>query len=127
MSDISKISVDEVTYNIKDANARQSQQELLGRLGTLAYKNEATGTMTPAGIVTAPNVDVVPTTKTVKIVKSAGTLPSWSANVNDETLSFTFSAGALTTTSNQTVVTGISDVTASTPIFSGSSSTVIVS
>lgn len=127
MADISKISVNETTYDIKDASARGSVTTLQGSLGSLAYKNEASGTFTPAGTVSAPTVTVSPATKSVKVVNSAGTLPTWSANVSEETLSFAFTAGALTTTTNQTVVTGITDASATAPAFSGTSGTVTVS
>lgn len=127
MADISKISVNSETYNIKDATARGSVSDLEGSLGTLAFKSEASGTMTPVGTVTAPTINVSPTTSNVKVVNSVGSLPSWGANVSEETLSFSFSEGSLPTTNNQTVVTGIADATATAPIFSGTQTTVTVS
>lgn len=127
MADFSKISVNGNTYNIKDASARNSLNALRESLGSLAYKNEATGTFTPEGSVTAPTITVSPATKSVKVVDSAGTLPAWSATVSEETLSFDFNAGSLPTTTDQTVVTGITDATSSAPVFSGTSGTVNVS
>lgn len=127
MADISKISVNDQTYNIKDATARQEQTELEASLGALAFKNEASGNFTPSGSVSAPTVTVSPTTKNVKVVNSVGSLPSWSANVSEETLAFTFSAGALPTTNNETVVTGIADASASQPVFTGTQGNVSVS
>ena len=127
MPDISKISVNDTTYDIKDAIARGDLTTLQALLGALAYKNDATGSVTAAGTVTAPTINVNPSTKTIKAVNSAGTLPSWSAAVSGEILSFSWSAGALTTTNNETVVTGIADATATTPVFSGTAVSVTVS
>lgn len=127
MPDISKISVNEQTYDIKDASARENISTLGASLGDLAYKNSASGTVTAAGTITAPTISVNPSTTTIKAVNNAGTLPSWSASVSSEILSFDWSAGTLTTTSNKTVVTGIADATASTPVFSGSAVSVTVS
>lgn len=127
MADISKISVNDVTYDIKDASARGQVVELVGQLGDLAYKDSASGSYTPAGTVTAPTVSVTPSSMTLKHINNAGSLPSWSANVSEETLSFNFSAGALPTTQNHTVLTGITDATATAPVFSGTAGTVTVS
>ena len=127
MADVSKISINETTYDIKDATARGDLTTLQASLGALAYKNDATGSVTAAGTVTAPTINVNPATKTIKAVNSAGTLPAWSATVSGEILSFSWNAGTLTTTKNETVVTGISDATASTPVFSGSAVSVTVS
>lgn len=123
---ISKITVADNTYDIKDATARGSVTTLEGRLGGFAFVNEGTGSVTPSGTVTAPTVTVTPSSKSVKVVNNAGTLPSWGASVSNETLTFSWSAGALTTTSNQTVLTGITDATATQPVFSGTASTVTV-
>lgn len=127
MADISKISVNEDTYDIKDAAARGDLTSLTASLGALAYKNDASGSVTAAGTVTAPTINVSPSTATIKAVNNAGTLPNWSASVSNEILSFSWSAGSLTTTTNKTVVTGIADATASTPVFSGTAVSVTVS
>lgn len=127
MADISKISVNEQTYDIKDANARGSITTLEGQLGDLAYKDSASGSYTPAGSVTAPTVNVTPSSMSLKHIKNTGSLPSWGANVSEEVLSFSFSAGSLPTTENHTVLTGITDATATAPVFSGTAGTVTVS
>lgn len=126
MSDISKISVNDVTYDIKDATARGSMTELEGRLGSLAYLNEASGTFTPSGTVTAPTITVTPSSTTVKGLDNAGTLPTWSANVSSETLSFSFTAGSLPSGTDKTVLTGITDATSTAPVFSGTQGTITV-
>ena len=127
MADISKISVNNETYDIKDANARGSVSDLSASLGTLAFQNSASGSITPSGTVTAPTISVSPTTASVKVIKSVGSLPNWGANVSEETLSFSFNEGSLPVTNNQTVVTGIADANATAPVFSGTQTTVIVS
>lgn len=126
MPDVSKINVNDTVYDIKDAVARADHATLEGQLGDLAYKNSASGSFTPAGSVSAPAITITPTTEVVKGVNAVGTLPSWSASVADETLSFTFNAGALPTTKNSTVMTGASAASAQ-PTFTGTAGTVTVS
>lgn len=87
-------------------------------LGDLSEKNSAEGTYTPAGAVSIS--EGADTTTTVASVKTAGTLPSFS--IEEETL--VFSAGALPTTENKTVVTASGMRTAS---FSGTEATITVS
>lgn len=127
MADISKISVGESTYDIKDATARGSVEELETSLGSLAFKDSASGSFTPSGTVSVPTITVSPTTKSVKVVNTTGVLPTWSASVSEETLSFAFTQGAMPTTNTETVVTGIADATSSRPTFSGTAGTVSVS
>lgn len=82
-------------------------------LGDLAFKDSATGSFTPSGSIT-------PTTATVNSITAVGSLPTWSASVTNEVLSFSFSQGSLPTKgANQTVMTGAS--------FSGTAGTVSVS
>lgn len=50
-------------------------------LGALAYKNSATGSYTPAGSVSKPDVDVTPTTATIKEVDQAGSVTGGTANI----------------------------------------------
>ena len=50
-------------------------------LGALAYKSSAEATYTPAGSVSKPDVDVTPTTATIKEVDQAGSVTAGSANV----------------------------------------------
>ena len=99
-------------------------------LGDLAFKDSASGSFTPAGSVTvnaytpegsvsAPTITVTPSTDTVNSITAVGTLPTWSASVTNEVLSFSFSQGTLPTKgANQTVLTGAS-ATASAPTFRG--------
>lgn len=61
-----------------------------------------TANYTPSGTVT-----VVPSNTTVKQVSNVGTLPSWSSSVANEILTFSWNQGTLPTTSDKTVVGGI--------------------
>lgn len=90
----------------------------IGNLGALAYKDSASGSITPSGSV---SVSVTPSTDTVNSIEDIGTLPSFNA-INDTLF---FNTGTLPTKgTTQTVVTGISSATGS---FSGTADTVTVS
>lgn len=98
-----------------------------GSLGSLAFKDSATGSFTPSGTISQPTTTVTLTEDTVNSVSSVGTLADWSATVTNETLSFSFTQGSLPTTAQKTVATGVSSVTTSTPTFTGTLDTVTVS
>lgn len=118
-----------------------------GSLGGLAFKDSASASYTPAGVVSqptftgtkatisanytpagtvaAPTVTVTANTASIKPFGSAGTLPSFTASVSGETLSLSFSAGTLPTAGTAvTVATGIKSATASAPTFTGSKATI---
>lgn len=97
-------------------------QELgTGNLGTLAFKDSASGSFTPTGTVSI--TEGADTTDTVYSITAIGTLPSFSYDSATEALSF--SAGTLPTKgSAQTVVTASG---ARTAVFSGTQGTVTVS
>ena len=57
--------------------------------------------------ISGGSVTITQTTDNIKQVKSVGTLPTFSATVNNETLSFNFNAGSLPTTTDKSVVTGV--------------------
>lgn len=100
-----------------------------GSLKALAFKDTASGKITPAGTVSKPTfsgtaatitssytpsgtVSVVPNTTSVYSITATGSLPSWGASVSDETLTLSWSAGTLPTKgSAQTVATGIKSAT----------------
>jgi hypothetical protein len=95
----------------------------LSDLGTLAYKDSASGSYTPQGSVAAPDITVSPTTDTIKPVTDVGSMPTFT--VSGETL--IIGAGAVPTLgADKTFMTGAS-ATASAPAFSGTPSTVTVS
>ena len=133
--------------------------------GKVAIAKDAENGVQISGSVSAPDVTVVPATDSIKKVESVGTLPSkaadtftangddeftqgsqaaWSANVDEEseTLSFSFTANALPTfkqgakasytegkfdagslptlaATGTQVVTGITSATATAPVFTG--------
>lgn len=102
----------------------------LSLLGTLAYKNSASGSYTPAGSVSAPNISVAAAggTTTVNSITSVGTLPAYTATVANETLTMTWNAGTLPTKGADTVVkTTDAAYSASQPTFTGTADTVTVS
>lgn len=85
----------------------------------------ATASYTPAGTISKPNITVTPSTTTVNSITAVGTLPTWSASVSGETLSFSWSQGTLPTKgANTTVMTGASAALASTPAFTGTAATI---
>lgn len=87
--------------------------------GALAFKDSATGSITPAGTVTI--TEGADTTTSIEGMATAGTLPAWS--LSGKTLTFT--QGTLPTKATaQTVVTASGTRTAS---FSGTAATVTVS
>ena len=65
-------------------------------------------TVSPTVHVSGGKVTNTPTTASIKQVNTVGTLPTFSATVTNETLSFNFNAGSLPTTTNTSVVTGVS-------------------
>ena len=96
-------------------------------LGTLAYKNSASGSYTPEGTVSAPNIDVTaPTAGALSGVATAGTLPVLTQTVTNETLEISFSQGAMPTFSTANYVNSVSATLHSAPVFSGTEGTVTV-
>lgn len=95
----------------------------LSDLGTLAYKDSASGSYTPQGSVAAPDVTVTQTTDTIKPVTDVGSMPTFT--VSGETL--IIGAGAVPTLgADKAFMTGAS-ATASAPAFTGTTGTVTVS
>ena len=109
--------------------------------GTITI-GEGTANYTPAGSVSAPTITVTPSTETAYVAASAtgggsvsagtaasATMPVLETSVSNENLTFSWTAGSFTantptsvtlpTFSSQTVVSGISSATASTPSFTG--------
>lgn len=92
--------------------------------GDLAFKSSASGSYTPTGSVSAPNVTLTGTTSTnVAEVATVGTLPSYT--VSGEVLSL--NPGTLPTTQSTSVVTAVGTPSADTPIFTGTAASIIVS
>lgn len=115
-------------------------------LGELATEDVAVGVFTPQGSVSKPDITVTPTTATVKVGDSDGsvvagtaasmTLPSWGATVSGENLIFNWNAGSFTTntptavvlptTKNQSVMTGATAALDNAPVFSGTQGNITV-
>lgn len=91
--------------------------------GALAYEDTATGTFTPHGEVSKPNITVTVGTSEVPNVTNVGSLPSFS--VENETL--IFSAGTLPTLGTSVgVITSASAELDNAPVFTGTSETITV-
>ena len=106
----------------------------LSALGALAYKSSASGTYTPAGTVSAPDITVTPTTGTVLgSVSTAGVVPTCTlptATYANEILTFTagsFNGGSMPVFDNATVMTGATAALDNAPAFSGTEATITVS
>lgn len=104
----------------------------LSALGSLAYKNTASGSFTPAGTVAAPIISVktAGSTTTVNSITAVGTLPTMPTyTVASEVLTITAgSPGTLPTKGkNQTVKTGDAAYQATAPEFTGTTGSVTVS
>lgn len=90
------------------------------KTATVSAAASGTTTYTPGGTVGTPTITVTPNTATVNSITDVGTLPAFSATVEDELLTLGFSQGTLPTKgSNQTVVTGIKSATSSQPSWTG--------
>lgn len=102
----------------------------LSDLKALAYKDNASGTYTPEGSVSAPTVSVKTAGSTTSITPfgTQGTLPSLTTTVNNGTLTISFDQGTLPTAGTAvTVKTGDAEYESTAPTFSGTQATIIVS
>lgn len=90
------------------------------KTATVSAAASGTTTYTPGGTVGTPTITVTPNTATVNSITDVGTLPAFSATVEDELLTLGFSQGTLPTKgSNQTVVTSIKSATSTQPSWTG--------
>ena len=103
----------------------------LSALGDLAYADEVEATYTPAGTVSTPTITVTPSTATVLgSVTTAGTVPTCTLptfEVQNEVLVLTagsFSAGAMPTFGEATVLNGASAALDAAPTFTGTEATI---
>lgn len=96
----------------------------LSDLGTLAYKNTASGAFTPDGSVSKPGITVTPATDSIQPVDSVGSMPTYT--VTGETL--VISAGSVPTLgAAKSFMTSASAQLDATPTFTGTAGTVTVS
>lgn len=92
------------------------------KTATVSKAASGTATYTPEGTVAAPTVtlDTAGATATVNSITDVGTLPTFTTEVKDEVLEFTFGQGTLPTKgANTTVKTGDASYVASAPAFTG--------
>lgn len=96
----------------------------LGDLGSLAYKDSASGTLTPEGSVSKPSISVTPQTTSVPNVTSVGSMPTYT--VTGETL--VIGAGVAPTLGAAiSAMTGATAELDAAPAFTGTAGTVTVS
>ena len=121
---------------VKDPNDIYSWEKIgttdidLSNLGTLAYKNSASGSFTPQGSVAAPTISVstAGATESITPFGSAGTLPELTMTVSDRNLAISFSQGTLPSGGTAvSVKTGDAAYTATAPAFTGTAGSVTVS
>lgn len=101
----------------------------LSLIGSLGWKNSASGNFTPSGNVSAPTISVktAGATTTVNSITNVGTLPTLTTTVANETLTIGFDQGTLPTKgSDTTVKTGDAAYEATAPAFTGTQGTVTV-
>lgn len=108
---------------IWNGSAWQEFGDLSG-LGSLAFKDSATGSFTPAGSVSKPAVTVTPTTDTIQPVSSVGSAATFTVSGEELTI---VAGTAPTLGSAKTFVTGASAELAAAPSFTGTAGTVTVS
>lgn len=124
-----KLNLPKISYDaqghISGVTTRNFEVKPVAKATT--YSNSHDVDITPAGSVSKPSITVTPTAaSTLTSVATAGTVPSWSASVSDETLSFSFSAGAMPTFNSADRLTGASAELASAPSFSGTAKYLMV-
>lgn len=127
MPNISIIQVNGIDYQIKDSTTATDLANLIDMLGTLAYKDSASGSFTPSGTVTTPTITAETSSKQIKEVNSVGALPSLTTTVTGETLKFNWNPGSLPTTTTTSVITNVTNLTSSKLTFTGTEGSVTVS
>lgn len=137
--DVAGYQSDEFTFN-----GTIWQKNDLSFLGTLAYKDTASGSYTPHGTISTPNITVTPSNTTIKNptskqvvddIATAAPNASIAGAITYCELSGTNlilkniipSKGASITTENITVLNGITSAVATQPSFTGTSETITVS
>ena len=124
-------------FIFSDTDSKWHEFGSTGSLKALAFKDNASGSFTPSGSVSAPTITIEAEENYVRTLASTGelpecTFPEFSATVANETLTLgwsagTFDAGALPEFDNSvTVVSGVT-AKASQPSFTGTQGTVTVS
>lgn len=97
------VNMPQVTWGVQDINTGTTT------IQTRIVGVTQTDVVTPTAKATGANVAL--NTESINAVENVGTLPSWSASVNGDTLSFSWNTGSLPTTSAKTVATSVKSVT----------------
>ena len=109
-----------------DANGKPTSWEPVD-IGSLAGKNSATGSYTPEGSVSKPNVNVSPTKQSITPMKAVGTLPELSTTVSGKNVTIGFNKGTLPEKDTAVeVMTGASAELDAIPSFTGTQATITV-
>lgn len=114
-----------VQYNGDEFVFNGTAWQYLGRadFGALAFVDTASGSYTPAGIISGIEIDITPTTTTVAGVQSVGSLPVFTYSGT----TLTYTPGTLpAATEAVTVVTDVSGEATGTPTFTGTPATITV-
>lgn len=97
------VTMPQVEWGVEDVNTGKTS------IKTASLGTTDTSVVTPTAKATGTAVSL--NTTSIDAVDSVGSLPSWSASVDGETLSFSFNAGSLPTKAAKTVATGVGSVT----------------
>ena len=99
----------------------------LSMLGQLAYADYATGSFTPKGTVSTPEINIEFLNDDIYPLESRGTLPGLFLTVQNETLNVSWDSGTLPRLGDPvSVVTGVYSITSSTPTFTGTADNIYV-
>lgn len=116
---------DLVIYNRKeflysDADGKVHELGDLTGLGSLATKNSASGSYTPAGTVSSPNITVTPTTAKAAVFKTAGSVTAGTANTPT---AVSVTAGTANVPTAVSVTAGTANVPTAVSVTAGSANT----
>lgn len=110
------------TIGVQTFTGTQATMQLTGTPEGSVEIEQAVGeaNYTPEGAVSAPTITVATSDTQIQTIDSVGTLPTFTATVANENLTFGFTQGSLPTkAAAQTVITSIDSATASAPTFTG--------
>ena len=116
---------DLVIYNRKEflfseADGKVHELGDLTGLGSLATKNSASGSYTPAGSVSKPDIDITPTSGTVAAFKTAGSVTAGTANVPT---AVSVTAGTANTPTAVSVTAGTANTPTAVSVTAGTANT----
>ena len=110
---------DESDHMLKEVTTARAELDVQTPTITLAAGSAGNGHQV-TGTVSTPTITVTPSTTTVNSITAVGSLPAWTATVDNEILTFSWNEGTLPTKGdNTTVATGIQSATSTQPTFTG--------